>query len=157
MLLSWFEAGYEHVASPGFIYDLDEDFYYGFPRIDGRTIKIAGHRLFETMREPEEKDTAPMSKARIERLRDFVQNYLPCVVRPEVHRTANCIYTMTPDENFILDKHPKHPEIVIAAGFSGHGFKFAPVVGEIAADLAIEGQTRHAIDFMRLKRFYATI
>jgi glycine/D-amino acid oxidase-like deaminating enzyme len=64
---------------------------------------------------------------------------------------AACMYTMTPDANFIIDVHPAHPNVVFAAGFSGHGFKFAPVVGEVLADLALTGNTRHPIDFLRLR------
>ena len=66
-----------------------------------------------------------------------------------------CLYTMTPDEHFIIDVHPRHPRVVLAGGFSGHGFKFAAVVGEILADLAQKGQTGWAIDMFRIGRFAA--
>jgi glycine/D-amino acid oxidase-like deaminating enzyme len=62
------------------------------------------------------------------------------------------MYTMTPDRNFILDQHPHQANVVIAAGFSGHGFKFASVVGEILADLAEKGHTELPIDLFRLGR-----
>jgi glycine/D-amino acid oxidase-like deaminating enzyme len=58
---------------------------------------------------------------------------------------------MTPDEHFIIDQHPGFQRIVFAGGFSGHGFKFAPVVAEALADLALEGQTALPIEFLRLK------
>jgi sarcosine oxidase len=64
-----------------------------------------------------------------------------------------CLYTNTPDENFILDVVPGYEDVVVAAGFSGHGFKFASVVGEIMADLAVNGQTRHPIGFLNASRF----
>lgn len=64
-----------------------------------------------------------------------------------------CMYALTPDENFIVDRHPDDPGIVIAGGFSGHGFKFAPVIGEIVADLVLDGSTRHDIGFLSLGRF----
>lgn len=152
MLLAWFQASPLHQGAPGFIFDLDDDFYYGFPQIDGRTVKFAGHHGFETMREPEEKDAVAPSVRRIEKLRAFLRACLP-EARPELERTAHCIYTMTPDEDFVIDLHPAHPEIALAAGFSGHGFKFAPVVGEILAELACEGRTRHPIGFLRAERF----
>ncbi len=63
------------------------------------------------------------------------------------------MYTMTPDEHFVLDLHPSHPEVSFAAGFSGHGFKFSSVIGEMLADLALEGQTRDDASFLRLRRF----
>ena len=64
-----------------------------------------------------------------------------------------CMYALTPDEHFIIDLDPRDAGIVIAGGFSGHGYKFAPVVGEIVAGLALDGAARHPIDFLSLKRF----
>lgn len=64
-----------------------------------------------------------------------------------------CMYTNTPDEHFVISLHPEYPQIAIAAGFSGHGFKFASVVGEILADLVIEGKTNHSIDLFTPQRF----
>jgi glycine/D-amino acid oxidase-like deaminating enzyme len=62
------------------------------------------------------------------------------------------MYALTPDQHFIIDRHPHDPRIIIAGGFSGHGFKFAPVIGEIVADLALDGRTPHPIEFLRLAR-----
>ena len=67
-----------------------------------------------------------------------------------------CMFTNTPDEHFIVDVHPAYPQVSIAAGFSGHGFKFCSVIGEIMADLALGGTTRHNIDLFRLRRFAAS-
>ena len=61
-----------------------------------------------------------------------------------------CLYTMTPDGHFIVDQHPQYEQVLFAAGFSGHGFKFAPVMGEVLADLALEGRTERPVDFLRL-------
>ena len=66
-----------------------------------------------------------------------------------------CIYTNTPDEQFMIGVLPDHPQVSVAAGFSGHGFKFASVIGEIMADLAQNGETSHDIDLFRLDRFDA--
>ena len=63
------------------------------------------------------------------------------------------MYTMAPDQHFIIDRHPNHENVFFAAGFSGHGFKFAPVIGEILSDLSLSGSTSHPIDFFRLNRF----
>jgi sarcosine oxidase len=60
---------------------------------------------------------------------------------------------MTPDKHFIVDRHPEHEQVAIACGFSGHGYKFAPVIGEILADLAMKGQTTHPIGFLGAGRF----
>ena len=64
------------------------------------------------------------------------------------------MYTMTPDKHFVVDVHPEHPQVIVAAGFSGHGFKFASVMGEVLSDLALKGKTKQPIDFLRLHRFY---
>jgi len=64
-----------------------------------------------------------------------------------------CMYTLTPDEHFVIDHHPDHPGLILCGGFSGHGFKFAPVVGEIGAELALDGGSRHEIEFLSLRRF----
>jgi sarcosine oxidase len=62
---------------------------------------------------------------------------------------------LTPDRHFLIDRHPAAEGVVFAAGFSGHGFKFAPVVGEVLADLALEGRTDRPIDLFRLDRLRA--
>ena len=64
-----------------------------------------------------------------------------------------CLFELSPDEHFLIDRHPDTELVVLGAGFSGHGFKFCSVVGEILADLALEGQTRNDIGFLRLSRF----
>ncbi len=66
-----------------------------------------------------------------------------------------CPYSLTPDGHFVLDRHPNHARLVLCGGFSGHGFKFAPVIGEIAADLALAGASSHKTDFLSLQRFAA--
>jgi sarcosine oxidase len=68
-------------------------------------------------------------------------------------RAVACMYTNTPDQHFVVGRHPAHPHVAVACGFSGHGFKFAPVIGEILADLAIEGTTAHPIGLFDPRRF----
>ena len=95
-------------------------------------------------REPTLADEAP--------LRAFAERYFPDGAGPTV-ALKTCLFEPSPDEHFIIDRHPDAPVAVVAAGFSGHGFKFCSVVGEILADLAIDGSTRHDIDLFRLDRF----
>ena len=72
----------------------------------------------------------------------------------ETFREAKpCMYTLTPDGNFVVDHHPAHANVILCGGFSGHGFKFAPVIGEILADLATRGVTDQDISRFALKRF----
>jgi sarcosine oxidase len=86
------------------------------------------------------------------KLRAYIANILP-TLGDDVVETATCLYTMTPDEDFILDKHPAHANVVIASPCSGHGFKFGPVIGGILADLALDGRTKFDIERFRLSRF----
>lgn len=64
-----------------------------------------------------------------------------------------CPYTLTTDSHFVVDHHPEHPRLILCGGFSGHGFKFAPVIGEICADLSLENESQHEIGFLSLRRF----
>jgi glycine/D-amino acid oxidase-like deaminating enzyme len=82
----------------------------------------------------------------------FNAEYLPGVGR-EVRLQGVCFYTMSPDGHFIVDHHPEHPQVVFAAGLSGHGFKFTCVLGEVLADLATEGKTQLPAQFLGLGRF----
>lgn len=77
---------------------------------------------------------------------------LPALGSDLVHHAA-CLYTMTPDAHFLIGLHPQHSRVAIAAGFSGHGFKFASVVGAILADLALDGSTSQPIGFLAPSRF----
>lgn len=70
----------------------------------------------------------------------------------EIVETTSCRYSMTPDEDFIIDRHPEYPQIVIASPCSGHGFKFASVIGEILTDLALSGKTQHDISRFQITR-----
>jgi sarcosine oxidase len=84
-------------------------------------------------------------------LQRFLENHLPCV-RSVVKEHSVCMYTMTPDEHFIIDRHPGHSNVFLAAGFSGHGFKFVPVVGSVLADLVIDGETKEPVAFLSASR-----
>lgn len=84
--------------------------------------------------------------------RPALRRFLPTADGP-VLSMRTCLYTNSPDHHFIIDRHPAHPRVAIACGFSGHGFKFASVVGEVLADLALEGKTRLPVGFMGMGRF----
>jgi len=85
-------------------------------------------------------------------LRAAVRRYFPGAGGP-IMTLKTCLFTNSPDEHFIVDSLPDHPQVIVAAGFSGHGFKFATVIGEILADLAQDGHTRHDTSMFRLSRF----
>jgi sarcosine oxidase len=99
-------------------------------------------------------DRSP-NHAEIERLKRYAVDVLPGLTG-EVIETVSCRYTMTPDEHFVIDLHPEHEQIVIASPCSGHGFKFAVVIGEILADLALIGRTAYDLSRFKLARFDKT-
>ena len=80
------------------------------------------------------------------------ERYFPQAAGPILSMKA-CLFTNSPDEHFIIDHLPEDQRVVVAAGFSGHGFKFCSVIGEILADLALDGTTRHELELFRLSRF----
>ena len=131
--------------------------YYGFPLLDtGKFGEPAGlklaHHFPNEVADPDNVDRQPR-ESDIQNLKYCLDNYLPGVF-DAVLSTKICLYGNSPDENFIIDKLPGFEDNVsIACGFSGHGFKFASVVGEILADLAIEGKTGHPTEFLNAKRF----
>ncbi len=85
-------------------------------------------------------------------MREFARRYIPAAAG-ELASSRACLYTMTPDEHFILDRHPGYPQIIIASCCSGHGFKFSTLLGSILSDLAFDGSTPHDISLFRLSRF----
>ncbi|MCZ2342236.1 MAG: N-methyl-L-tryptophan oxidase [Bacteroidales bacterium] len=126
---------------------------YGIPMIDPRGHKAARHYGAPELTDPDQVDRNPHEDD-VEPIRAFFRRHLPGA-NGECTAQQVCLYTMTPDRHFVLDRHPHHPQVAVAAGFSGHGFKFAPVVGEILADLAEFGETTQPIAMFRANRFHA--
>jgi len=125
-------------------------FFYGFPSLDGSSMKIAEHSGEELVDSANGLNRS-FSRPDAERVQAFAQRHLHGVTT-EVLRHAACTYTMSPDGHFVIDRHPRQENVVFAAGFSGHGFKFAPLVGSVLADLALDGRTDEPIGFLRLSR-----
>jgi sarcosine oxidase len=125
---------------------------YGFPAIDGPAggMKAAVHGSNDecTPASAERK----VGRGDIERIQCKVGGRIPAL-RGDPIRAETCLYTMTPDENFVIGAHPETATCSVACGFSGHGFKFAPVVGEIIADLATKGATGQLIGIFDPARF----
>jgi sarcosine oxidase len=133
------------------------DEYYGFPILPVGTfggpigLKVARHHPGE-LSDPDRVNRVPNAEDE----RDLVQalnTFIPDGYA-ETHVMKICMYTNSPDQNFILDYLPGFDkDVAIAAGFSGHGFKFSSVVGEIMADLAMSGGTALPIGFLNARRF----
>ena len=142
--LHWFDpAGgstpFQPDRFPIYIWDLGNGVqFYGFPADDEGRVKVAFFRS-------KVKGEAPM--------RDVLRPCLPAVANGALIETVNCKYTLTPDHHFVIGLHPDHANVVIASPCSGHGYKFASVIGEILADLAIDGTTRHPIGLFAPGRF----
>ncbi len=130
---------------------VDEGRYYGFPDFAGQGFKFGRYHHLDEPADPDSLDRERISAADERVLLQFAQRYFPTGAGPALLYKV-CMFTNTPDEHFIIDHHPQHEQVCFAAGFSGHGFKFASVGGEILADLALQGTTRHDIDFLRADR-----
>ena len=136
---------------PVFIMDVEEGSFYGFPVHDVPGFKFGWYHHFREPIDPDDPDRTPRPKDEAA-LRRFAERYFPDGAGPTVMLKA-CLFENSPDEHFIIDRLPDAPQVVVAAGFSGHGYKFCSVVGEVTADLAIDGATRHDIGFLGLDRF----
>ncbi|MBX7258048.1 MAG: N-methyl-L-tryptophan oxidase [Candidatus Hydrogenedentes bacterium] len=144
-------AEYRGPEFPAYYVERDYGAFYGFPAFTEEGMKIAEHTGGDPVDDPDElnRGLEPGDEVRI---RQFLKETFP---EMEAHRTrfSVCMYSMSPDRHFIVDKHPVHENVTIAGGFSGHGYKFASVMGEILADLCLEGSTSHPIDLFRIARF----
>jgi sarcosine oxidase len=121
--------------------------FYGFPYEPEAGLKVARHHSGVLV----DPDTVDRTATRADeaRVRDFVRLRLPVADGP-VRGSSVCLYTNTPDEHFVIDRHPDAPNVVFASACSGHGFKFSPVIGAVLADLALHGRTDRPVDFLRL-------
>lgn len=127
------------------------DFHpYGMASLFDSGVKIGFHGG-EIVNHVSEINYAPDDDL-VERVRSFTSKHIPDANGALKH-TRICLYTMTPDEHFVIDRHPEHPQITLCSACSGHGFKFGTLIGMILRDLTIEGQTTHNIDLFKVTRF----
>ncbi|MHB8590182.1 MAG: N-methyl-L-tryptophan oxidase [Candidatus Dormibacteraceae bacterium] len=158
-VLAWFALDKKHERAdwltprrfPVFIRQADDiGDVYGFPTLDGVSVKIARHHEgdatdpHQVLRDVGDSDLDPLRRYVRTRLRGVTQR---------VTRTVTCMYTNTPDRHFAIGLHPEDPRVVVISACSGHGFKFAPVIGDVAADLACERGTSRDISRFSLTRF----
>lgn len=155
--LFWFtpEQRADYFASPNFpIYICEYDsgkYFYGFPDL-GEGVKVAFHHIGPKC-EPNQIDRE-VKKKEVEEMRSVLQSFMPELNGP-LAKTSVCMYTMLPDSHFLIDFHPQHTEnVLILSPCSGHGFKFASVVGEIASDLIEKKKPPFDIELFRAQRFF---
>lgn len=130
---------------PIFLLDVPEGEYYGFPFLPEQGVKFGRHDAGELC--SAESVRREVSRDEIEAMSRVIERYLPGSAG-KVLMSVTCLYTMTPDAHFVVDLHPEWKGVAFAAGFSGHGFKFAPVIGEALADLVLVGRSSLPIAFL---------
>jgi sarcosine oxidase len=155
-VMGWFEPA-QHLRAcfaperfPVFLLQNPDGVFYGFPG-DAHGVKVAKHHHLDEAVDPDHYDRT-VSVADEATIRTVLKAHLPDA-EGRLLAAQTCLYTMTPDGDFIIDRLPECPQVIVAAPCSGHGFKFAPVVGEILADLAVTGSTHHDIARFSLARF----
>jgi len=154
-VLAWLQPRRPELFTPArfpvFNLDLEEGRYYGLPVYQVPGFKFGRyHHRGETAAADGIQREVDAEDERL--LRQFGERYFPEGSGPTMALRA-CLFTNTPDGHFILDRHPDYRQVILASPCSGHGYKFASVIGEILADLATgDGATRHDIGFLRLDR-----
>lgn len=141
---------------PCFFFDTPDGYFYGFPEHGTYGLKVARHSGGTPVEQVDGTHNRDQEDQQL--VEKFLSQYLPNVLGPQANpsaltRWSGCYYTMTPDENFIVDRLPDYPQVVVIAGLSGHGFKFTSVLGEIASHLAMETDCGLDIDFLGINRY----
>ncbi len=146
-------ALYRRDTFPIFVADGDDGVFYGIPMLDARGVKVARH--YGAAELPSVGDVErEITPADEEPVRAFLRRRIPGA-DGERRDASTCVYTLTPDRHFVIDHHPDSQRVIVAAGFSGHGFKFAPVVGEMLAGLALDGKTTWPVELFGRGRLIA--
>jgi sarcosine oxidase len=152
-VIAWFWPAKPERFAAGPVWGIErpEGLYYGFPmRAEMPGVRFALHAQGVPI-DPDAVERGEIT-AETEMLRKFIMQILPDAEGPLLS-AKTCLYTNSPDHHFILGKHPRMNDVILAAGFSGHGFKFATAIGEALAELALEGKSRLPIGFLSPTRF----
>ncbi len=154
-VVGWFETPeelYDAGNFPSYYVEDGGNMFYGFPNIDGKGLKIGRSDGGQEIDPDQLKQNFGHYETDEADLRFFLQTYLP-KANGALNQGKTCLYTISSDNHFIIDFHPEHEHILIACGFSGHGFKFGSVVGEVLSQLALEGKSNFDLSLFSLKRF----
>lgn len=143
-------AEYRRGAFPAFYAETVSGAFYGFPAINDLGIKLAEHTGGERVEDPDELDCG-LHKGDESGVRDFMSAVLP-QIQPERTKFSVCMYSMTADEHFLVDRHPRHPNVVLA-GLLWAWVQVFVGDGVVLADLTIDGTTQHPTGFLGLGRF----
>jgi sarcosine oxidase len=145
------DTALDQACCPTFLYEMPQGVFYGFPAIDALGVKVAEHSGGEVVSDPLN-DPRSLDERDLGRVKEFLAQCMPTATGP-LNRRAVCFYTMSPDEHFIVDRHPQSDRVVFAAGLSGHGFKFTSVLGEAMAEMCLSGATMLPVQFLSRNRF----
>lgn len=137
---------------PVYLFEIDGDIFYGFPQIDQRGVKVSKHSGGTPVEGDPTEASPEIESADQQQVELFLRRHLP-TVRQRLLAHSACCYTMSTDGHFIVGRHPQCDRVIVAAGFSGHGFKFVPVIGEALADLALAGETSLPVGFLSPHRW----
>ncbi|MDZ7629007.1 MAG: N-methyl-L-tryptophan oxidase [Parvularculaceae bacterium] len=129
----------------------DGRFFYGFPAIDDQGVKVAEHSGGSAIQRPEDRGNAA-APGENEAIDMFLEATIPALAH-QPGSFQRCLYEVSPDHDFMIDRHPLSDRVVFAAGLSGHGFKFSPVLGEALATMTLDDQTPEHFKFLSLQRF----
>lgn len=155
--IGWFTtrrpALFAQGAFPVFILSVEEGAFYGFPLYEHPGFKLGGPHFGREPMDPREDDRTP-SPRQVRLIRECLKRYIPDAAG-EPLTLKGCVYSVTPDEDFIIDAVPGAPQAVFASCCSGHGFKFASAIGEILADLSTSGRSAFDLAPFSLARFAA--
>lgn len=157
-IMAWFQPEqierFQPETFPVFSLRGDHSDGYGFPIHNIPGFKFGREPSVPNAVHPNDKLTEPTT-AEEELHREFAEAYFPAGAGPTM-RLRTCVYTESPDGHFILGTHPNYTGVHVAAGFTGHGFKFTAVVGDVLADFITTGETSHTIDLHRIERLFNT-
>lgn len=145
--LFWYNTPKDWNYQECFALDTNEGFFYGFSPING-LLKLSLHLAGE--KTDPDKLCKAVNQEESDAIRNVVGKYLGQTLEPI--KSSVCMYTMTSDSHFIIDQHPAKKNVTYACGFSGHGFKFASVIGEVLKELCLEGKSSQPIEFLRHQR-----
>lgn len=157
-LQHWYAVAADAVGDlnrmPAFYMETATGAFYGIPAPADRQLKVARHTGGAVVADPSRVDEVDAEEER-RRILEFATQTLRGVGKEPV-QSANCMYSMSSDGHFLVDRHPDHANVFIAAGFSGHGFKFAPVIGEALSELVLHDRTALPIGFLGFDRLSKT-
>jgi glycine/D-amino acid oxidase-like deaminating enzyme len=146
----WFQINRNDIkyqnGFPCFLVENDRGCFYGFPEIDTLGMKIAEHSGGQVVTRPDDVDRL-LNQRDLERCEQFLRESFEFTRHRLVHFSA-CMYSMSTDGHFIIDHHPQYRQIVFAAGMSGHGYKFAPIIGERLVGM-LENEPDPLFDFLQ--------